>query len=192
MLSLVASLILAPAAPVNLITNGNFELGRKWFSTQYAFSKDVQAEGTYVVGTDPKQHHPGAHTFGDHTTGKGQMLIVNGGSFAADSIWQTTVKVEPNARYEFAGWTTSWSMNPADGTASDPAPGRFQMYVDGQRIGAVHKVESKSGVWNRFAITYQSPADKPYVVLKIVNTNTSEIGNDFSIDDLSFTLKPEK
>lgn len=189
MLSVVASLVLAPAAPVNLITNGNFELGRKWFSTQYAFSQDVQKEGTYVVGTDPKAHHPGAHSFGDHTTGRGQMLIVNGGSYAADAIWQSTLKVAPDTTYEFSGWTTSWSMNPDDGTASDPTPGRFQMYVDGQRIGAVHKVESKSGVWNKFVVSWKSSADKPYVVLKIVNTNTSEIGNDFSIDDLIFKVK---
>ncbi len=193
MLCLVASALFVPSsAPANLITNGNFEMGRKWFSTQYAYSQDVQKEGTYVVGFDPKQHHPGAHTFGDHTTGKGQMLIVNGGSYAADAIWQSTLKVAPNTMYEFSGWTTSWSMNPEDGTASDPTPGRFQVYVDGQRVGAVHKVEAKSGVWNKFVVAWKSGPDKPYVVVKIVNTNTSEIGNDFAIDDLQFSVKLEK
>lgn len=190
MLSLLVSLALAPAAP-NLIVNGNFEQGRKGFTTHYTYSQDIFLEGTFVIGNDPKKHHPGAFSMGDHTTGKGQMLIVNGGSFAADSIWQTTLKVAPNQVYEFVGWAASWSMNPNDGTATDLTPGRFQIYIDGKPVGAVYKVDAKSGVWGKFTIDWKS-GDKNQILIKIVNTNTSEIGNDFAIDDLSFAVKPEK
>jgi hypothetical protein len=191
MLSALAAVVLAPLGPTNLIQNGNFSLGRRGFTTHYTYTADIVKEGSYVIGDDPKKFHSGGFSMGDHTTGKGLMLIVNGGSFAADSIWQTSVKVAAGHTYEFTGWAASWSMNPGDGTASDITPGRFQVYIDGKPVGAVYKVDAKSGVWGKFTVAWKSQTQKE-ISIKIVNTNTSEIGNDFAIDDLSFAIKQEK
>ncbi|MBC8063512.1 MAG: hypothetical protein H7Y17_01680 [Chlorobia bacterium] len=192
MLCLLASAILAPqAAPKNLVYNGDFSLGVKGFTTHYSFSEDIYKEGTYVVGDDPKKHHGGGFSMGDHTSGKGRMMIVNGGSFANDSIWEARVKVAAGLTYEFTGWAASWSMNPHDGTATDLTPGRFQIYIDGKPTGAVYKVDAKGGHWGKFTIPWKSDGARS-VDIKIVNTNTSELGNDFAIDDLWFGIKQEK
>ena len=187
MLVLLASALFGP----NLIANPNFNQDRKGFTTHYAYSRDLFYEGTFVVGDDPKKFHSGGFSMGDHTTGKGMMLIINGGAFERDSVWQGTVKVEAGQRYEFSGWTASWSMNPNDGTASDLNPGRLQIWIDGEPVGPVHKVEAKSGVWNQFTIPWKS-GSKKQVEIKIVNTNVSNLGNDFALDDLFFGIAKEK
>lgn len=68
----------------NLVVNGDFEAGNTGFYSDYDY---VSAEGwstlqppsVYAIGTDPYLYHsawgPG---FGDHTSGDGLMMIVNG------------------------------------------------------------------------------------------------------------------
>lgn len=193
MLSLVASLVLAPVAgPVNIVPNGNFSAGRKDFTSHYVPTSDLFPEGTYTVGDDPKKFHSGAFSMGDHTTGRGNMLIVNGGAFEKDTVWQAvTKKVTPNQMYEFSGWMASWSMNPHDGTASDINPGRLLIYIGGKIVGPVHKIDAKSGVWTKFSVSWKS-GNQTEVTMKIVNTNELPTGNDFALDDLSLAIKPEK
>lgn len=74
----------ASAVGPELVANGDFEAGNTGFSTQYSY---VSATGwntlgppfVYAVGTNPYDYHsawgPG---FGDHTSGSGKMMIVNG------------------------------------------------------------------------------------------------------------------
>ena len=72
----------------NLIANGDFEAGNIGFTTDYTFLDPSNTGGwtlgppyMYTVGTNPGLYHsawmPG---FGDHTTGTGNMMIVNGSS----------------------------------------------------------------------------------------------------------------
>lgn len=59
----------------NLLVNGDFEAGNTGFSTDYLWQADVGAEGKYVIATsDPQGWAPG---FVDHTSGIGNMMIVN-------------------------------------------------------------------------------------------------------------------
>lgn len=194
MLSLVASLVFAQTkVQPNLVVNGNFNQGLKNFTSHYVPTKDLFSEGTYTVGNDPKQFHSGAFSMGDHTTGNGPMLIVNGGAFEKDTVWQSVVKgVTPNQEYNFSGWMASWSMNPNDGTASDTNPGRLLVYIGGKIVGPVHKIEAKSGVWTKFSVAWKAGSDQREVTIKIVNTNTMPTGNDFALDDISLAVKTDK
>lgn len=191
MLSLLASVFVAPVAAPNLIVNGDFSQGRKGYITHYAYSEDIWNHGTYVIGTDPKKHHSGAFSMGDHTNGKGNMFIVNAGGGATDTVWQANINVQAGKTYTFIGWSASWSMNLEEGIPTDITPGRLQMYIDNKPLGPVWKVEARSGIWNKFTVDWTCTTQKA-VAVKIVNTNTSEIGNDFAIDDLSFALKEKK
>ena len=91
-----------------LLVNGDFELGNTGFSTDYIYSPgDVTPEGTYTVDTNPLANHPLFSPCGDHTTGTGNMMIVNGSVQPNRIVWSETVTVLPNRTYDFSGWATS-------------------------------------------------------------------------------------
>ncbi|OPY93232.1 MAG: hypothetical protein A4E73_00327 [Syntrophaceae bacterium PtaU1.Bin231] len=68
----------------NLIKNGDFEAGNQDFETDYIYvaenptvKNEMYTPKTYSVGTDPNLYHDAWATFGDHSSGAGNMLIVN-------------------------------------------------------------------------------------------------------------------
>jgi len=76
-LSLSAVPVLANG-PTNLIVNGDFQSGDTGFTTDYAPAGDMYDPGVYAVGIDPNDYHSAWASFGDHTSGTGNMMIVNG------------------------------------------------------------------------------------------------------------------
>ncbi len=103
MITLLLSLCAAPAlAADNLITNSDFEGGNTGFDTEYTYLDPANTgtwtlgpEGMYTVSTNPNLYHSAWASFGDHTTGTGKMMIVNG---AIDSepkvLWSQDVSLE--------------------------------------------------------------------------------------------------
>ncbi|MBN2074457.1 MAG: hypothetical protein JW762_02790 [Dehalococcoidales bacterium] len=82
---LFTSAIPAGANGGNLIVNGDFEAGNTGFTTEYTYLNPSNTgtwtlgpEYMYTVSTDPSLYHSAWTSFGDHTTGSGQMMIVNG------------------------------------------------------------------------------------------------------------------
>ena len=49
--------------------------------------------GHYTVGVNPHNFNPNGSSFGDHTTGTGNMFIANGSTSANTVVWQETVNV---------------------------------------------------------------------------------------------------
>jgi len=97
-LSLCAVPVFA-ADPGNLIVNGDFKAGKTGFTTEYNFL-DPSDTGDwtlgppymYTIGTDPSLYHSAWTSFGDHTTGTGKMMIVNGtDEDPSKLIWGQTV-----------------------------------------------------------------------------------------------------
>jgi len=73
--------------------NGNFSAGNTGFTTQYVHNpSSIWNEGTYAVGTNPNAVHPNFGTWGDHTTGTGNYMIVNGSILPNRTIWQQTLR----------------------------------------------------------------------------------------------------
>jgi len=84
-LSLALPMAAVGAVPVNLITNGDFEAGNTGFTTEYTYLDPSNTgpwtlgpEYMYTVSTDPNLYHSAWSSFGDHTSGSGNMMIVNG------------------------------------------------------------------------------------------------------------------
>lgn len=86
---MAVALGVVPAATVgangNLITNGGFEDGNTGFTTEYTYLDPSVTGGwtlgpeyMYTVSTDPSLYHSAWSSFGDHTSGTGNMMIVNG------------------------------------------------------------------------------------------------------------------
>jgi hypothetical protein len=167
----------AQASP-NLIFNGDFELGNTGFYTDYTFSPDDGwDEGVYAIVYDPADWHPLAASYGDHTTGSGLMMAVNGHPEPNKIVWQQTVSVSANTAYIFSGWVSSW----------DPgSPAQLQISINSIPLGVV-TAPSTTGVWQQFSFTWFSGTSTT-AVLSIVNLNTERGGNDFALDDLSFVV----
>ena len=69
----------APLGAQELIPNGDFELGNSGFASAYSFSPgDISSAKTYDVLADPQAAYGGATSYGDHTSGQGLMMAVNG------------------------------------------------------------------------------------------------------------------
>ena len=86
----------------NLIVNGDFEAENTGFTTEYTYL-DPAVTGPwtlgppymYTVGTDPHLYHSAWASFGDHTTGTGKMMIVNGSSngYPPEVVWAQNVSL---------------------------------------------------------------------------------------------------
>ncbi len=67
------------ACGANMLVNGDFEMGNKGFTSTYAYSPtNLGGTACYDVVTNPHLDHPFGGSFGDHTTGTGFILALNG------------------------------------------------------------------------------------------------------------------
>src|SRR4051794_35929077 len=93
----------------NLLTNGDFELGSTNFSTSYIYNSPGtdSTPGTYAVETNAQTFNMLLGSFGDHTTGKGLMLLIDGSLSNNRLAWSQKVPVLTNRDYEFSGWSAA-------------------------------------------------------------------------------------
>src|SRR5437773_1380176 len=95
----------SPAFATSLLYNGDFSLGDSGFGTSYTYSHtSCWQEGSFDVVTNPHDCHPSWAEFGDHTTGEGSMLVVNGATISGMRVWSETVEILPNTDYLFSAW----------------------------------------------------------------------------------------
>lgn len=160
----------------NLIYNGDFSLGSAGFTSAYTYTTNLWPEATYYVGTNPQLYHTNFSPCPDHTTGTGNMMIVNGAGTPNVVIWQQNITVVPNTNYQFSCWLTSVT------TAS---PAQLQFFVNNNQIGPVFYASPTLCSWNMFFNTWYSGASTS-ATIAIRNQNTALSGNDFAIDDLWF------
>ena len=177
-------------SPPNLLANSNFEVGNVGFASSYAFTTTASTlpgqEGCYTVTTNPQQMNGLGASFGDHTTGAGQMLIVNG-STTSESIvvWQQSVPVKPRTIYRFSFWVASWGRLANSKNASSPA--QLEASINGERLGTSPIINAPPvvGQWKYVSCLWLSgPLTKAR--LTIIDRNNELVGNDFALDDLAF------
>lgn len=161
----------------NLITNGNFNLGNTGFTSQYIYTPNNSTEGEYFVGTNPSAWYFAHYACGDHTTGNGNMLLVNGSPLANAEVWKTTVPVTPNTNYAFSTWISSISV---------PNPAQLAFSINGNSIGDLIMASQPPCNWMQFYTTWNS-GNATTAVISIINKNTTLFGNDFALDDIDFS-----
>lgn len=166
----------AEVTGVNLITNGNFSAGNSGFTSAYNFAANNTTEGQYFVGTSPQAWNPSLSNCGDHTSGNGNMLLVNGSPVANVNVWSQTINVSPNTNYAFSTWIQAlWPPNPA----------QLQFAINGRDLGSPITASLPTCTWTQFYTTWNSGANTT-ATISIVNKNTQIQGNDFALDDISF------
>lgn len=165
----------------NAIINGDFSLGDSGFTTSYVQGTGgvwgiLSNEGEYDISTDPALSHNSFDSFGDHTTGSGNMLVINGADVPTP-IWCQTINVVPNTNYDFSAWmATCYSLNPSV----------LQFSINGNLLGSPFVLSSNTGVWEQFSAVWNSGTNTSANIC-IVNQSTAIGGNDFALDDIVFS-----
>lgn len=161
----------------NVIVNGDFSSGNSGFSSTYLYSPSSGVtEGSYNVGNNIPGWHASLSACTDHTSGNGNMMMVNGASVSGVPVWSQTVTVQPNTNYSFSAWL----QNISAGTAA-----KLQFSINGQLIGNDFDANTTACTWKQFNSTWNSGSGTS-AIISIVNKNTSVTGNDFALDDISF------
>lgn len=161
----------------NLIINGNFDAGNTGFTSQYTHNASSGFnEGVYNVAPNITAWHPGMSNCADHTTGNGNMMMINGSTQTNVEVWSQTIAVQPNTNYTFSTWLqTITTINPA----------QLQFSINGVLLGGVFNANAQSCIWNQFNANWNSGSNSS-AVISIVNMNQVFSGNDFALDDIFF------
>lgn len=161
----------------NLIVNGDFSAGNTGFTTGYTFSNANTAEGQYWVGTNPHLWNEFMANCNDHT-GNGNMLLLNGNFIGNIPAWCQTVSVTPDVTYTF----TFWGMN----TSSPLNPTQLEVFINNVSLGAPVIMPNSTCNWQQYSFLWNSGSNTSATICIYKNTQGS--GNDFAIDDISFSV----
>jgi len=164
----------------NLITNGDFESGNISFGSNYGYvaptSAALQPEGKYTIVANPYSVHSSFTTNGDHTSGSGMQMVINGSPTAGEVVWSQSVPVIAGASYQFTYWLQS---------VTSTNPSQLQLYVNGISAGPVNTANLTIPLWTQFL--YNANAGPNTILnLELINQNTVQDGNDFALDDIVF------
>ena len=157
----------------NLVVNSDFEQGNTGFTTNYSYVNDG-SWGHYYIGHDNHEMwswDPATNVITDHTTGNGLWMMVD--AYPNRNIWSQTVEVTPNTDYAFSAWFVTNNI----------ANVRFE--INGQQ-GEIFTTPQQQGVWEKRQFVWNS-GNNTSANLKITTGSASSSGNDFGIDDISFS-----
>ena len=168
-------LVIDALIPDNLVDNGNFTAGNTGFTNGYTFipvPTGSTSPGDYGVGTNPNLYNTAWPVIGDHTTGTGNMLIVDGYPTSGTSFWCESIPVTPNTNYIFSYWSA---------LLHTPSPS-IQIMINGSVVGATFSPTTSA--WANYQVEWNSGAA---TTASICLTDLSIIGggNDFAVDDIS-------
>jgi hypothetical protein len=183
-LVLINLLQVTPCAQ-NLLLNGNFDGGNNGFVSGYKFGRTDTGQGYYDVVHNPKDSHSLGGSFPDHTSGRGLMLVANGGSNTNVVLWRESVVVSTNTSYEFSGWAASWG-NEFGTSGQDPNPARVVVSINGTILGPPFQLTKTNGNWLRFSFRWSAKTNQTALIDLRLSTSAGN-GNDPAFDDFQFS-----
>ena len=174
-------LAMSAAQAQNQIANGDFSMGATGFSTDYHLKSSgaVYAQDA-CVAANTNICHILALSFGDHTTGTGLMLCLNGAANPSAAVWEQTIPVTPFTDHAFSGWVMSWGNT----NGFDPNPALLRLEINGALAGPDFAADPQNGLWTEWTAFWNS-GTASFATIRITDLETHAYGNDFSIDDLS-------
>ena len=190
-ISISDSLVISPTASTtyyisgfnqdtSIALNGDFEAGNVYFTSGYTYTSNLVPEGKYYVGPNAHNYHVGFPNWPDHTTGNGNYMIVNGTTSNGITVWSQTVPVIPHTDYDFSAWVCNVSLGNPDNVAY------LQFSINGTQLGNIFHCPASLYTWEQFYELWNS-GDNTTATISILNLNTTSAGNDFGIDDISFS-----
>lgn len=168
----------------NLISNGDFEAGNTGFTSLYQYVVPVGDNplwnpGLYTIDSVPSNVHGGWPSIGDHTSGSGDMLIVNGADPNSGqnytTFWSESIDVLPNTLYTFTYWVAS---------CADENYALIQASINDVALGNVKVAPSVGSGWVEVSCPWDSGLNTS-VTIKLDDLKKKYSGDDFVIDDIS-------
>ena len=170
-------------AAANLIVNGNFSGGNSGFSSGYTYVNSCGEYGAYMIAKSPFAVCAGWADIGDHTTGAGKMMIVDGSTAPNTDFWSEDIAVSPGTEYVLKFWGTS--VDPEN--FAKPSP-RIQVYINGQPVGRPLTLPPHyDGQWHEATVRWSSGGNTS-ATISLVDLKQNWNGNDFVIDDISLRV----
>ncbi|MBO9631765.1 MAG: gliding motility-associated C-terminal domain-containing protein [Chitinophagaceae bacterium] len=161
----------------NLVVNGDFSAGNTGFISDYLYALPPNMhESEYFVGPSAPIWHPGMSDCPDHTGNNGNMMLVNGATVPNVRVWAQTITVKPNTNYEFSAWVQ---------TLNNASPADLRFSINGQPLGPP-LVSGAACDWKQCFATWNS-GNQTSVTITLNNMSLSYAGNDFGLDDISFS-----
>ena len=182
MLAATAALFAASAAPAaELVTNGNFSAGNTGFTTTYG-QPGSAAQGSIFVTANPASVCNCFVSIGDHTTGTGNMLLIDGGESNPGAFWSQSFAVVANSVYSVSFWASN-----AGTTGQRPIVRASVNGLDVINTGLIpYSTGNTATTWQGYAGTFNSGAATT-VTFSLFSDVPALFYNDFVVDDISFT-----
>ncbi len=181
----VGAITLASLSQAGLVTNGDFEAGNSGFSSGYTYvapgGGNLVPPAVYTVDTNANNSHSAFASYGDHTTGQGLYMIVNGDTTSGTTVWEasTNAALVMGQQYTFSAYISN---------AHPASPATLDLQVDGNSVAMGSP--TGLGAWSLISGSFTASANST-ALLSIVNSNPAFTGNDFAIDDISVEAVPE-
>jgi hypothetical protein len=179
-----------------MINNGDFELGSVGFTSDYTdvtgqiTFPNSMAFGDFAIDTDADIYNQTYFgSLGDHTTGTGKYFISDAGTNDAEAPWiseKTIIVSSTTATYRFEAYIADVNDDP---NANDLPQLSFEL-GDGTTwvpLGSSVDLSGKNMQWVLTTTDVKFSKTGTYM-LRLRNTQTNGIGNDFGLDDLYFGL----
>ncbi len=194
-LAVILLLLSSSLIAQNLIIYGNFD-DNQWqsFDTDYTRSSGLGGNGDtgkFYLGNNAHNNGSQMFDFPDHTTGNGQTryMIVNGHTQQNKLVWGMTLDVQAHSYYDFTLWMTN--ISPGGGTFGYMRP---KLKIKINNVVVVNEydmptVYSNQGYWNQLPVQRWYSGNSTTARIEIYDTCTTDNGNDFGLDDLSFTYQ---
>ncbi len=160
----------------NLVVNGDFEAGNTGFTSNYSYTNTNVTEGEYYVSPFPALWNGGFSPCTDHTTGAGNMLILNGHPIANTNFWCQTFTTVVGRMYQFEYWSQSL-------VASNI--GQLNVKINGSSVGGAPA--GPLCTWVLFTLSFTATSTSTQICLS--ETTGIRGGNDFAVDDIALYEK---
>lgn len=169
---------------VELIKNGAFELPNNasngLFASDYPGPKTSVQPDSWGIGKDPSDLDNGFASLKDHTTGNGNMMVIDADGTLGKDAYRTEVNVTSYTTYFFS----AWFVNVGSTTKANPV---LRFTVGSIVVGTSINVSPTSRQWQQFYGTWFSGATSGPITIRIENMVPTTDGNDLAIDDISFS-----
>ncbi|MEO7950386.1 MAG: hypothetical protein ABIS71_05610 [Chthoniobacterales bacterium] len=178
--ALLLFVVTSPIVRATIIENGDFEAGNTGFTSEFTYTPpgpgSLDTENFYTVDTNPRNNSNLLLSIGDHTTGTGLMMIVNGSGTTGTLLWQGTVSspLTVGQEYDLSFWVAAIS------TAPPPA---LKLTVGSTPINTI--APAADGTWMRSVSTFTAQEAFPTFRL---DAFAGTAGNDFAVDDIDVFL----
>ena len=183
----------------NLITNGDFESGGAGtgFQTNYFLVGSNSTPRSYAIVSNAGPINAAfSNACRDHTTATGNMMVVDGANSGAgnDKVWEALtstgggggIPVTVGVTYTFSYWLQSISTTNNAGNSAN-----IQVKINNVDINPTFGSNICSTTlcgWNE--VRYTWTATSGFAQIWLFDRQTSSVGNDFALDDISFRAAP--